>query len=111
MPKEIKAYGCEFCSMTSKFKGHVTRHEGHSCRKNPNRPNCRSCDNLEHESETPSCGCPINPQIHGNYEPYEPPYWWCSVTEENIEYEGLGKTRDCAAFKHFSTVLPYRRRD
>lgn len=100
MPKEIKAYGCEFCSMTSRSKRHVARHEKQSCRKNANRPNCRSCANLETESETPSSGCPISPEIYGNYESYEPPYWWCNATEENIEYGDLGKTRECENFKH-----------
>jgi len=99
MPTKVEAYKCNHCSMTSLFKGHVTRHEKHSCKKNPNRHNCRSCVNLEFESETPSLGCPINPQIHGNYEPYEPPTWWCSINEEDIQPDDLSTTRVCESFK------------
>ena len=96
--KQIQAYGCDYCSMTSRYKGHVVRHEKHSCRKNPDRANCRSCKHLEYESETPACGCPIHPEIHGNYEAYEPPSWWCAKSEDEIPYEDLGITRECKEF-------------
>ena len=100
MPKEVKAYKCNHCSMTSLFKGHVKRHEKHSCRKNPDRVYCKACVHLEFESATPAIGCPINPQMHGNYEAYEPPHWWCSKDEESeIPYDDLRITRECASFK------------
>jgi hypothetical protein len=97
--KQIQAYGCDYCSMTSRYKGHVIRHEKSRCRKNPNRSHCKGCVNLEFESETRGSGCPMKPEIYGNYEPYEPPHWWCNVTEDNIEYDELLKTRECEHFK------------
>ena len=103
MPEEIKAYGCEHCAMTSRYKGHVVRHENHSCRKNINRVNCRSCIHLEFEDYTPATGCPIHPEIHGVFQDSEPAHWWCSADEavENMFHEELGKTRECKNFKHF----------
>jgi hypothetical protein len=97
MPNEIKAWGCNHCSMTSRIKGNVVRHEKKVCKKNPNRPHCLSCVHVEFESHTPSCGSPLV----GDYEPYEPEYWYCSLieTEDVMTYEDVKKTRECELFK------------
>ncbi len=44
--KEVNAFGCEYCGMTSRNKYSVRRHELYWCRKNPNRKACRNCSNL-----------------------------------------------------------------
>lgn len=43
MPKQVTAYQCEYCAMTSATKASVTRHEKKSCRENPNRRSCHTC--------------------------------------------------------------------
>jgi len=49
--KEVNAFGCDYCGMTSRTKGNVKRHEQKSCRKNPNRKTCRACKNLDYDDE------------------------------------------------------------
>jgi hypothetical protein len=44
MPKRVVAYQCEHCAMTSLRRSNVTRHEQKSCRENPNRRSCHTCE-------------------------------------------------------------------
>jgi hypothetical protein len=49
MPKQVQAWGCEWCNMTSRSKGAVVRHERHHCRKHKH---CDICARFNwHETE------------------------------------------------------------
>ena len=74
--EEIKAFGCDYCGMTSRTKGNVKRHELNSCRKNPNRKTCGKCKNLDFDD------------IDG---------YFCDEAEEFIHYS-LNINMDCNYF-------------
>ena len=41
--KLLQVWGCDYCSMVSRYKTSVARHEIKSCRKNPARKTCGRC--------------------------------------------------------------------
>ncbi len=53
--KEVNAFGCDYCGMTSRNKYNVMRHELNSCRKNPNRKTCLNCNNLDPDQSEEYC--------------------------------------------------------
>ncbi len=75
MPVKVTAWKCEFCNMTSVYKGNVTRHEKTTCPKNDS---CQLCANYSEEFETV-----YNPFHGGDPGPtdYEVPGMFCDDDE------------------------------
>jgi hypothetical protein len=53
--KLMEVYGCDHCSMVSRTKGSVKRHEARHCKKSPNRKTCGQCNNLERDEDGYGC--------------------------------------------------------
>lgn len=77
--KEVAAFKCDCCSMVSIYKGHVIRHEKHSCRKSTERRCCLLCVNMETDP-------------NGVFVPY------CNELDMDIDYETLNKNNECECF-------------
>lgn len=63
--KQVQAYQCSHCSMTSLNKHSVKRHEANHCRVNPNRTACSMCEYFSMcEDDGPSCDEGLEPSAH-----------------------------------------------
>jgi len=49
--KQVVAYKCSSCAMTSMRKSSVARHEKNTCRKNPERKICLNCAHYYDDGE------------------------------------------------------------
>ncbi len=74
--KQIQAWGCDYCAMSSRRRSSVVRHESNHCRKNPARVRCDGCKHFSYEEG----------ENHGAMG-IEPASWWCHAKEVDLEYE------------------------
>lgn len=86
--EKITVYGCEHCSMVSRRKGSVSRHEAHYCKKNPARSTCGKCKHMIYE---PGYTEPLD---YGATH-YEGPSWYCEAKEIDLESHNLNANIDC----------------
>lgn len=78
--KLISVYGCDYCSMVSRRKGSVARHETYYCRKNPSRKTCANCVNANYELPDMSVG-----EFGG----------WCCEKEHDIDQQNMNGNINC----------------
>jgi len=84
---KIEVYGCEFCSMVSRRKGSVSRHEKHHCKKNESRKTCRTCGYLYFEKGSG--------EVIKFNEPYEADEWICTKKFESLDSSSLNTNIYC----------------
>lgn len=83
--RKLQVWGCDYCSMVSRHKASVVRHEKHYCRNSPERTTCWGCINMEYEPEDRETG--------------EYPVWYCTAKEKDLGHTNLNANIDCEKFK------------
>lgn len=86
----LSVYGCSYCSMVSRRKGSVVRHESHHCRKSPNRETCLNCKNMSFEQGD-------NHLVWD--EPFEPSSWYCLKKDEDLQNVNLNANIKCSFYE------------
>ena len=87
MASKITAYACDSCSMTSRSKSSVARHERRSCRNSESRVACSLCKNLEF-------------LVYADQFREYPQGWECNtVSDEEFKASGINENRQCIYFK------------
>lgn len=90
--KEINVFGCDHCSMVSRRKGSVARHEANYCRKNPERNTCGKCKHINYEPG-------FTEHLDYGETHYEGPSWYCEAKDIDLESHNLNANIDCDKYQ------------
>ncbi len=84
----IQVYGCDHCSMVSRRKGSVSRHEFSFCKKNPNRTTCLNCKQMDYEEGSAE-------PLDSGQTIYHPHSYYCLARDINLDGNNLNDNIAC----------------